>query len=154
MNPTRLTCNFLEYLDPFAGDRRLENWKPGKVCVRPRYIFDKAAADGIADEHEYNGYGVRFPLHDLRHEIGAGHDHLRCHADQFFGESPRFVRIGASPARFDPDIAVFGPAQFLKSLPKCRNARLALCVAFAVTDQQTDPPRPLRLLRADDERSC
>src|SRR3984893_1717877 len=151
---THVGRNFVEYLHPFAGDRGLENWKPGEVSVGPRYIRDKTAADGIADKHEYNGYGARFPLHDLGHEIGAGHDHVRRHTDQLFGESPRFVGIGASPARFDPDIAVFGPAQSLKPLPKCRNARLSICVAFAETTKHPPPPHPLGLLRADDERPC
>ena len=117
-----------------------------------RHICDKATADGIADEHEYDRYGVCFLLHDLGHKIGTGHDYVWCHADQLFGEGPRLVGIGASPAGINPDVAPFGPTQFLKPLPECRSAGVSFRVAFAISQQQTDVPHPLRLLRAHFER--
>ena len=117
-----------------------------------RHICDEATADWIADEHEYDRYGARFLLHDLRYKVGTGHDYVWCHADQLFGKGPRLVGIGASPTRIDPHIAVFGPTQFLKLLAECRGAGLPFCIALAISQQQTDAPRALRLLCACRER--
>src|ERR1700745_3837573 len=125
---TDVRRNFVEYLHPFPGDRSLENRKSGEVSVRPRHVCDETAADRIADKHEYDRYSARFPLHDLCHQIGAGHDHVRPHTNQLFGESPRFVGIASSPTRIDQDITAFSPAQLPDLLPKCRDARLSLCV--------------------------
>ena len=117
-----------------------------------RHICNETTADWIADEHEYDRYSARFLLHDLRDKVGTGHDYVWCHADQLFGKGPRLVGIGTSPTRIDPDIAAFGPAQFLKPLSQCRNTSLSFRVVFAISQQQTDAPHPLRLLRACRER--
>src|SRR4029078_12203947 len=101
--------DFIEYLKPFAGDRCLENPKPGKVSSGMRYICDEPATDGIADESEPGRYGAGFPLQDLRNKIRAGHDYIWCHSDQLFGKSPRLIRIATCPARVDPNIAAFSP---------------------------------------------
>src|SRR4029077_19537391 len=98
-----------EYLQPFACYRALKNWKTGKVSIGPRYIFDEAAAHGIADEYKYDRYGLRFLLHNLRNEIGATRNYVWDQTDQLFGENSRLVGIGGSPTQFDPDITAFGP---------------------------------------------
>ena len=121
---------------------------PGKISARMRHICGEATADGIADEHEYDRYGLCFLLHDLGYKIGTGHDYVWRHADQLFGKGPCLVGIGPGPTGIDPDIAPFGPTQFLKPLPECQSAGLPFGVGFAISQQQTDSPHPLRLLRA------
>ena len=64
---------------------RDENWKASKVSIWPRYILDEAATHGIADEYEYDRYGSRFLLHNLRNEIGATRNYVRGQTDQLFG---------------------------------------------------------------------
>src|SRR4029450_10792716 len=79
--------DFIKYLEPFAGYRGLENRKPGKVPAGMCHICNEPAADGIADEHKYNWYSTRFPLHNFGNKIRARYDQLRCHTDKLFGKS-------------------------------------------------------------------
>jgi len=66
---------------------RDENWKASKVSIGPPYILDEAATHGIADEYEYDRYGSRFLLHNLRNEIGATRNYVWGQTDQLFGEN-------------------------------------------------------------------
>jgi hypothetical protein len=145
-------CDLLEYLQPLSANRRLENRKTGEVPARPRHSRYEATADWIADEHEYDRYGGCFLLQDRCHQIRTGYDHVRCHADQFFSESPRLVDVGASPADVDLDVAAFRPTQFLEAPLERRSASPPFNITFRVPHQQTDSPHPVRLLCPRRER--
>src|SRR5262249_47021716 len=61
------------------------------------------------------------------------------------------IDVTVCPAIRNPSIAA-RPAKRLKSLPKNSQLRLSLRIFLSGPHQHADAPRPLRLLRAPDER--
>src|SRR5262249_32444401 len=108
--------NLFEYLDPLAPDRILEIGKAGDVLAGTCQTGGKAAADRVADEREYDRYGLRFLLNDPCHLIRAGHDDVGRRGDQLSCKSTSLVGIAAGPTIVDLDVAPFNPAQALQAL--------------------------------------
>src|SRR4029453_6786752 len=113
---------------------------------------DKAAANRIADKREYNRDGPRFLLKDPCHLVGAGHDYVRRHADQFSCKGASLVGIAPSPTIVDLDIASLNPAKVFEASPQRRNIGLSLRIALGVSHEHANAPHPLSLLRARRER--
>src|SRR5262249_5586278 len=61
---------------------------------------------------------------------------------------------GYRPAIIDPDVAAFGPAEFLEFVPECTNKGLPFAIALGISHQHTDPARAARLLRTHDGWCC
>ena len=59
-------CNFLEQLQPLAGQRALESGETGDVAARPRQARDEAAADRIGC-----AASVILPIKSHRQAAGA-----------------------------------------------------------------------------------
>src|ERR1700730_10173609 len=147
-----LRRDLFQYLHPFSGDCILQNGETGEVAARLRHARDITAADRIADQDEYDWYGAGFLLHDRRDQVRTRHNHVRCHADQLFGEAPRLVGIATGPADIELDIAARRPTQTAESLLKRGDDGLPFSVAFAIWQQYPDPPHGLALLRTGSER--
>src|SRR5262245_21626442 len=64
----------------------------------------------------------------------------------------RAVNVARSPVIVHPDVASFRPTHVLQRFPERRNAGLSLRIALGKAHQYTDPPHPVRLLRARRER--
>src|SRR5262249_54994048 len=139
--------NLFEQLDPFAPDRILEIGKAGDVLAGTCQTGRKAAADRVADEREYDRYGLRFLLDDSRHLIRAGqHDVGHC-GDQLSCKGASLVGIAAGPTIVDLDIASFDPAQALQAVRQRSDIGLSLRIALGVSHEDADAPHPLGLLR-------
>src|SRR5215831_3647054 len=97
---------------------------------------------------------------DCRRLVGKSGDHGRGytqdgigpHFDQFFGQHSHPVGITGSPAKFDPELAVFSPTQLCERTPERCQPRLRSPIALRIAHQHADQPRPVRLLRARCER--
>ena len=130
-------CGLMEYLHPLTRDRSLENRKSSKIPAGVRHICDKATADGIADEHEYDRYSVCFLLHDLGHKIGTGHDSsgvIRisslAKARALLGSAPaQRVLIRMLRPRFNP---------FPEASAGMPQRWLSFRVAFAISQKRTE----------------
>jgi len=72
--------------------------------------------------------------------------------NEFLRESFHRLRVKCRPARVDPKVAALYPPEPLEFLPERRNIGLSFSVALGIRHQHTDPPHPLRLLRARRER--
>src|ERR1700722_10020922 len=142
-----LRRDLFQYLHPFAGDCTFQNGETGEVAARLRHARDITAADRIADQDEYNRYRAGFLLDDRCDQVRTRHDHVRRHADQLLGEAPRLVGIAAGPADLELHIASRRPTQAPESLLKRCDDRLSFGIAFAIWQQDPDPPHGLALLR-------
>src|ERR1700736_6795111 len=58
------------------------------------------------------------------------------------------IRISTAPAKFNPEIAAFRPAQLRERSPESRDLRLSSRIALQKAHLNTDQPHPVRLLRA------
>src|SRR5207237_5435983 len=85
-------------------------------CARFR---SEAAADRIRYAREHDRNCLR--LAGKGADYGRGHteDRIRPQIDQFVCQSPHPIRIIGAPAKFDPEIAAFGPPQ----LRECTSER-------------------------------
>src|SRR5262245_32792186 len=126
----------------------------GEVLAGTRSTGHKAAADRVADEREYDRYGLRFLLKDPRHLIRTGQHDVGRRGDQLSCKSAGLVGIAAGPTIVDLDIASFDPAQALQALRQRCDIGLRLWIALGVSHQDADAPHPLGLFRPCLERPC
>jgi hypothetical protein len=76
---------------------------------------------------------------------------LQC--DEFLRKPlPRLRVVESTPASVDPDIAAFGPPEFLESLPECGHVSLKFWVALGMRHQHADTSYSLGLLRTRSTR--
>jgi len=115
---------------------------------------DEAAADRIADEREYDRYGLRFLLKDPGHLIRASHHDVGRRGDQLSCKSASLVGIAAGPTIVALEVAPFNPAQALQALQQRRDIGLSFRVALGVSHEHADAPHPLVLLLPRRQRPC
>src|SRR5262249_16993314 len=58
----------------------------------------------------------------------------------------------SGPPSVDPDVTALRPAELLETLSERGDAKLCFRIALGKAHQYTDPPHPVRLLRARRER--
>src|SRR5262249_61097640 len=148
-NPTRLAWGAISLNNSthLPTNRILEIGKAGDVLAGTRQTGHKAAADRVADEREYDRYGLRFLLKDPRHLIRTGQHDVGRRGDQVSCKSAGLVGIAAGPTIVDLDIASFDPAQALQALRQRCDIGLRLWIALGVSHQDADAPHPLGLFR-------
>src|SRR6516165_586681 len=115
-------------------------------------VRSEAAADGIRYASEYDGNCPRLAGKGVDHGRGHAEDRIGPQIDQLFCQRPHPIRITGAPANFDPEIAAFRPPNVSECLPERSEPGLRFMVALGIGQQHTDPPHPLRLLRA--RRDC
>src|SRR5436190_5705181 len=140
-NPTRLilgaiSLNSSSHFPPIAGSK---TEKPVRFPLGRAIVATKPLPTGSPTSTNTIGM-VSVSCCKCRHQIGARHDYVRCHGDEFFSESPRLVGVGTSPTSVDLDIAAFRPTEFLEAQLERGSAGLTFNVAFGIPHQQTDPP--------------
>jgi hypothetical protein len=81
-----------------------------------------------------------------------GQDDVRSQRDQFRRVPTKALGIAGGPARVDPHVPPVGPAQLLQCLDKCYEPGLPCGIIRGQSHENTDPPHPIALLRANDER--
>jgi hypothetical protein len=155
-NPTRpargaISLNNSTHLPPIEFSKLA---KPVMFLPGCAQTGRKAAADRVADEREYDRYGLRFLLNDPCHLIRAGHHDVGRRGDQLSCKSASLVGIAAGPTIVDLDVAPFNPAQALQALQQRRDIGLSLRIALGVSHEHADAPHPLGLLRPGRERPC
>src|SRR5262249_42485577 len=72
--------------------------------------------------------------------------------DEFLRESLHGLRLESGPPSVDPDVTALRPAELLETLSERGDAKLCFRIALGKAHQYTDPPHPVRLLRARRER--
>src|SRR6476661_7923876 len=151
---THARRDLFEQLQPFPAHRILEAGESGDVSSGLRQALDEPLADRIDDQREHDRYRGG-PLAQCSQYLWAvGQDHVRHHADEFRGVFLYEFRIGRTKAIVEMDIAAGYPAQRLKTPLEGCDASLRLQIGFNGSDQYSDAPRPLRLLRTPRDRPC
>jgi hypothetical protein len=146
--------DLFEQLEPFASNRVLKIGESRQVLTGTRQAHHEAATDRVADKRKYDRYRARFLLHDPRHLISTGYDHVGRHADQFSCKDASLVGIAASPTIVGLDIAPLDPAEVVKALAQRCDIGLRLQIALWVPHQRADPPQARALLCICRERPC
>src|SRR5262249_40540286 len=155
-NPTRLAWGAISLNNSthLPTNRILEIGKAGDVLAGACQTGHKAAADRVADEREYDRYGLRFFLKDPCHLIRTGHHDVGRRGDQLSCKSASLVGIAAGPAIVDLDIASFNPAQVLQAFQQRCDIGLSFRISLGVSHEDADAPHPLGLRRPRGERPC
>jgi hypothetical protein len=91
-------------------------------------------------------------LQDRCYLVRTGHNHVRSHSNQLFGEGPRLVGITSGPTNVEADIAALRPTQILKPALKGCDAGLSFSIAFGIWHQHPDALHGRALLRTRCER--
>jgi hypothetical protein len=80
-------------------------------------------------------------------------DEVGLQCDKLLREPLSRLRVvRCRPAKVDPDVAALRPPELLESLLECGEECLIFLVALGIPHQHADPPHPVGLLRARDER--
>src|SRR5262249_53741064 len=84
----------------------------------------------------------------------VGEEHVRSQRYQFRYIGLYAVRIASGKTIVDLDVATLHPTKVPKPFAKCRDAGLSFQIILGNSQQHTNPPHPLTLLRARRERPC
>src|SRR5262249_58338227 len=82
----------------------------------------------------------------------VGEEHVRSQCYQFRYIGLYAVRIASGKTIVDLDVATLHPTKVPKPFAKCRDAGLSFQIILGNSQQHTNPPHPLTLLRARRER--
>src|SRR5215472_615726 len=141
-----------EQLKPFSSKRCFEAGEAGDVSTRAVEPIYDALGDGIThipkDDRDrprllLEGNGVRGPV--CHYDVGL-------QADQLLRERSYPIDVTAAPPNVHPHVAAIGPTQVRKRLRKRREASLLQGIVFFATDEHTDAPHALALLRTRRDR--
>src|SRR5262249_17764738 len=78
----------------------------------------------------------------------VGEEHVRSQGYQFRYIGLYAVRIASGKTIVDVDVATLHPTKVPKPFAKCRDAGLSFQIILGNSQQHTNPPRTLALLRA------
>src|SRR5215470_8145393 len=153
---TNARRDLLEHLQPLAAEWVLEAGETGDVSSWLRQALDESLADRIDDQREHDRYCGGLLAQCSQYLRAVGQDHVRCHTDELSSIFLDEVRIGGAKAIVDMDIAAGHPAQRLKTPVESCDASLRLRIGFNGSNQHSDSPHPLALLRTrcDRPRRC
>ena len=112
-----------------------------------------AAADGVRNLGEQDGYGASLLLNRRQNERRADYDHLWLQPNKFDCSVSYAVAIGSEPAILNPDVFPVRPAECLKATLERVSAPLCFFVSFLERHHRPDKICVFsRLLRARRER--
>src|SRR5262245_23154911 len=117
------------------------------MAAGPRHVIDKAKADRIGNyrEHDWHGAGR---LLQRRHAAGRCQDDVGREPHQFLRILAIAVNPARSPTEVDSQVAAHRPTELLQPLQERCEASLVVGIVRIPRHEHTDPPHPLRLLRA------
>src|SRR5437764_2927446 len=118
-NAIRTVRGAISFNNSAQGARRVVGHEAGDVTARMRMVRSEAAGDRIRYAREHDRNCLR--LAGKGADYGRGHtkDRIGPQIDQLVCQSPHPIRIIGAPAKFDPEIAAFGPPQ----LRECTSER-------------------------------
>jgi hypothetical protein len=92
-DPFHIRRDLREHLQPLADHCEFVILEASHVASRPRQARDEAAADGIDDNREHDGDGVRL-LQECGHDGSRASDNdLALQSNKFFGRSLEAIRL-------------------------------------------------------------
>ena len=144
--------DFLEQFEPFRADSVFEGGEPGGIAARPRQATNQARANRVDDATKHDRHCAGRLLHCGHVIAGIGNDNVRRKRHQFHRMSAANVDTARGPADVKARIAAVGPAQFRQPLDESGELSPPSRIALVRTQEHTDPPHPLGLLRTRDER--
>jgi hypothetical protein len=92
-----------------------EGGEAGQVAPWVGQALHHPSTDRIGKVDEYDWDGTRFSPQYYCRRCRPGYDHIRCEADKLHCISSRAVEVAVRPAKFEVNIASFGPTEFLKA---------------------------------------
>src|SRR5262245_48505377 len=145
--------DFLEYLQPFSTNGRLEILEAGDISAGTGQILNDASADWIGN-HDKNGRNcLRCVSYYHGRGIGPNDNNVRSKCDQFLSAREHALGHLARVTVIKPDIAAFIPAKFVKASLKGRQQfSPARDLIIREGYQHGDPPHVRSLLRVTCER--
>ena len=116
-----------------------------------RHACNESSTHRIDDARKHNGHTTRQLLQRRYARARAGKNDVwrKCHQLRSVWA---IAVTGASPSRYDANVAAVCPAEFLQFLRKCRYPCLALRVASGEIHQDAEAPHFPRLLCTGRER--
>ncbi len=148
-HPRNARHDLLEHLQPFPGERVLEDSEAGDVAARTREACNKAVGDRISDQREHDRHGLGHAMQRPQNGRACCHDHVRIERGEFGGGGAGFFgSVGGGEADIDLDVAAFRPAEPAHGIAKGRTALLACGIVAAPTDPDHDVADAAVLLRA------
>src|SRR6516165_3308863 len=112
----------------------------------------EARADRVGNKREYDRYGLRLAGKHGGCWGRSCEQHVRLQTDKLFCQCAHQIDVAAAPARVDPHIAAFGPAELSKMPREFREQRLTFWIGRGKIHEHADPPNLIGLLRARRER--
>jgi hypothetical protein len=116
--------DLLEHLQPFSADSRLKILEARDVSTRMREVCNEAASDRIGNDDEHNWDRLSRISHDRGCRIGPDNNDVWHQCDQLLSGNPHAFGHLARETIVKSDVAAFGPAKFVKTLPESREIRL------------------------------
>ena len=131
--------DFLEQLEPFAGQAVFKLDEAGRIAAGSCHIVDEAVADRIdaLGEHDRHGVG-RLPQRRVG-PADASQDDVRARRNHVICVSLQSHLIARAPADFDPHVAADLPARFLQ--PREDAARRACASGSSAAVCMSTPTR-------------
>src|SRR5262249_45928938 len=143
----------LEDFDPVAAHRGFDIGEAGDIAARTRKARNDAVPDWIGHRGEYDRYAAGCLQQSDRRRSTVDENRFGCGCHKLHGEGADGVGVSACPAVVDSDIVTLAPAALRQPLPQCRHAAPRLRIGLSgATNQRTDPPHSLGLLRMRRER--
>src|SRR5215813_6365324 len=145
-------CDLLEQPQPFRGNAVFIQHKTSSVAARPSEAIDQTGADWFGDLHEHDRHSARRLEQRPSGRSASSQDDVGRECNQFRRVSANALGVARAPADVDANVATVGPAQLRQRLRERQDAPLRYRIVHRETHEHTDPPHPLRLLRARRER--
>src|SRR6516164_7977070 len=114
----------------------------------------EARADRVGNKREYDRYGLRLAGKHGGCRGRSCEKHVGLQTDKLFCQCAHQIDVAAAPARVDPHIAAFGPAELSKMPREFREQRLTFWIGRGKIHEHADPPNLIGLLRTRRERPC
>ena len=129
-NPCDVRRSRFEQLEPLTTDHRFASAEASDIALRPRNIFHQTSGGRVTAAGEDNRNDLRRLLQRTCRGSAPGDKHVGRKSNEFRRSRPHPICVGSSKTPLDLQVAIFNPAQGLKTLAQRRNALLLLPIAF------------------------